>query len=421
MRVNNYQRILAAVFVVMLFGFSAYNIYAVHDIIHDEITEIFEKKKEPEEYVEYTAAVDKMLSTNLYGGHIWNEIYGTVYKMLGKNEENNFSYVRDKSGMLHFSNFWNETDVPVLSLARRMRRLQDDVRKNGTKVVLLLYPSKYDIAWSKGYYGMPYQDYNEYADEFLRYLRRYNVDYIDYRPAFRDSGKDEGELFFYNDHHWTVDTGFNAMTMLVDHIRDTYNEDWDPEHYYCDKDNYFTETYDHIFMGSQGREAGEIYSELDDYSFLLPDFETKVSWKFTSTSGSSSEVRGNLRDVLISHKNLDKNDVYERDMNNSYMSGIFMRDIVENMSSGEDKARILLLRNSYSSTLATFLTPMVREMSMIWSRYYPEEEALKVIKAQPYDYIFVCVTTDNLEDAEFPFYKKEPDQERSEEGEDGQH
>ena len=401
----NYRRILSILLLALLFCFSFINVMFSAPEIYAGVTELLEEEKEPEHYNEYTAGVDQLIATNLLGGHSWNEIYGTAYAMLGKNEENNFSYVRDKEGVLYYANFWNVADTPMKDLAKRVRSMQEDLVERHTRVVMLLYPSKSDPSWLSPYYGIPYQDYDAQAEEFLRYLRRYGIDYLDYREAFRNSGKTAEEMFFYSDHHWRVETGFEVTRLLVEHIRDTYGEDWDPENYYCNLDNYYTETYGKYFMGSQGRETGEVYSTPDDYTLLLPRFDVDVHWEFELPWGGTGSSKGNLRDALIRRSYTDDESMYDRDMNNAYLSGIYLSDHIENRSM-VDGPKVLFLRNSYSSTPAVFLIPMVKDIRMIWNLNTPEDKAMNTIRGDHYDYVFVALTVDNLRDEELSFYKE---------------
>ncbi len=398
-----YQKISAILFLLLLFGFAGYNLYQEGEIVYDEIAQL-----EVPAYTEtktYTAGIDTVLITNLAGDHFWNEVYGTVCKALGKNEENGFTYVRDRDGVLYYANLWNTTDVSMEELAKRVKRLQEDTKAKGTKVVMLLYPTKYDENWSDGYYGIPYQDMNDLADEFLMYLRRYGVDYLDYREILQATGKSASELFFKTDHHWTVETSFDATVSLVEFMRERFGEELDPEGFYCDINNYVIEEYKGSFLGSQGREAGLVYSGVDDYTFILPNFATRVKWKHRNLTESVDEQNGYVNGTLISKGYLKVKDAYERDLNSSYLGGVYLFDRVQNMDRPEGEGlKLLFLRNSYSSCIATFLTPMVSSIDLVWTANSEENEIMPVIASGDYDYIFVALNVDNLCNDEFSFY-----------------
>lgn len=100
---KKYQTFYAVVFLVGLFLFAGYNIYMEADILYTELTAI-EMPQSSQDLKTYIKAVDDVLTQNIVGGHMWNEVYGTVYKALGKHEENNFTYVNDKDGFLYAGN-----------------------------------------------------------------------------------------------------------------------------------------------------------------------------------------------------------------------------------------------------------------------------------------------------------------------------
>lgn len=413
---ERYQKIFAIIFLILLFGFSGYNIYSSwEDIVEDvkeqiNIESIVSSITEEYDFSSLEEAVQNLntiINTNLVGGHIWNEIYGATYAALGKNEENNFAYIKDKDGIEYYANFWNTPDITMKELAKRMKRMKDDLEPKGTKVILLLYPTRYDTAWADGYYGLPYQDYNKAADEFLRYLRRYDVDYIDYREVFKDSGLRGEEIFYKTDHHWNTTAAYYATTKLVDHIRDSFGEDLDPQGKYCDINSYFLDEYEAAFMGSMGRETGEVYGGRDDFSCLSPKFETSVVYSYYTSNKETKVHEGNFTQTIIQKNRLRKDDIYEKDLNNVYMSGVQLADKIENQLAENDTS-VFMIRNSYSSPVAVFLSPMVKSVDCVWGLNLSEESIMKQLNENDYDYVIVAVNVDNFDnEGNFSFYTEE--------------
>ena len=87
---KRYQAVFSALFLAGLFSLSALNLYRERDALQKKIQDI-ERPKAASEYKKYTKQLDGILSQTLVGGHRWNELYGTVYRALGKNEENSSS------------------------------------------------------------------------------------------------------------------------------------------------------------------------------------------------------------------------------------------------------------------------------------------------------------------------------------------
>lgn len=419
---ERYQKIYAVIFMIMLFGFAGYNIWSNWENIVTEVRDGIDTKVIINDLTENhdissleasVRTVNTAVNNNFVGGNTWNEVYGALNEILGKNEENNFAYVRDKDGIEYYANFWNQPALSMKEAARRVKRMKDDLEPKGTKVLVLLYPTRYDSEWSNGYYGIPYQDYNEYADEYLRYLRRYGVDYIDYRELFEQTGKSGEEIFYKTDHHWHTEAAFFAMTKVVEYIKYGFGDDLDPTGKYCNINNYYRDTYKDAFMGSMGRETGELYGGRDDYTLLTPKFETSVRYKDISWSGRQFESEGTFNETLILKTQFEQDDLYERDLNSCYINGVMLVDEIRN-DLAENEKSVLMIRNSYSSPLAVFLTPMVQKMDLLWGINASEEVIMERLENYHYDYVIFAFNVDNFDNEDnFTFYTKATELEES--------
>ncbi|MCR5289272.1 MAG: hypothetical protein K6E51_04705 [Treponema sp.] len=400
---NWYQKVFAVIFLILLIGFGGANVFFKYQIIIDEIeSQEITDLKNSQNYKTITHTLDNILANNLLGKYGWNELFGLVCRAIGKNEENNFTYVRDKHDFLYAGNFWNTSQIEASELALRVRRLMDQTKPEGTQVIVLMYPTKYNEAWSHGYYGIPYNDMNYFADEVLIYFRRYNVNYIDFREVFINQGMTMDDIFYRTDHHWTIPTAFFATGVIIDHLNKTCNANLDPTGKYRDINNYTTETYEQIYMGSQGRETGVSYAGLDDYTYIYPKFPTSFKYTAHFRNGKKEESSGSILDTLISRKYPDYSNVYARELNNSYLHGVCLRDDINNELQ-QGGTNVLFIRDSYSSPVATFMAPMFNRTDLVWALYFTPKDIDKVLKSEHYDYIFVALAIDNFTNEGFPF------------------
>ena len=407
---KRYQAVFSALFLTGLFSLSALNLYRERAVLKAKFDDIA-RPKAASELKSYTRQLDGVLSQTLVGGHRWNELYGTVYRAIGKNEENSFKYVRDKDSVLYAGNFYNTSNLSAPGIAGRMRRLQDSLKDKGTKLVVIMYPTKYREDWSRGYYGIPYNNFNAYGDEVLRYLRRYDVDYIDVRDVFREADMKATEIFYRTDHHWTVPSAFYATGKIVDHLNRKDDANLDPDGFYRDLNNYTIETYGNVYMGSQGRDAGQLYSgELDDYSFIFPKFDTQYRYYCRYRGGREGSAEGDMEQALISRKYLNKKDLYDREMNNGYIQGVVRFDQIDNKLN-PDGPSALFIRDSYSSPGATFLSPMFSRIELLWSLHYNPSgkgSIQEMLESKHFDYVFVALALDNFTNEGTPFYIEDP-------------
>ena len=395
-----YKKIFTILFMATLLGFSAVNMYYASGGLKYELNEI-DKPKNLSDVKTYTLSIDNILATNLIFDNSWNEAYAKIYNALGKNEENGFNYVRDKDGKLYQGNFFNTSDLSPKEYALRIKRLEQVAAERGAKVVVLLYPTQYNEKWSNGYYGMPYNDYNAIAEEMVCYFRYYGIEHIDYMQTYLSRDMKVTDIFYRTDHHWRVEVAYDGFCELVNYLNEKFNAKLDT--YYTDINNYNVETYEDVFIGSQGRDAGVSYVGLDDYTFITPKFETRYKYTYTNRGEGEYVCEGSMENTLISKKYLDEDDYYEKDMYSSYLGGIRLKEHIENKMN-EDGLKVLFLRDSYSSPLATFFSSYCSEIDLIWASKADAEMMEQAVEENEYDYIFIGLAVDSYIYEDVKFY-----------------
>ena len=95
-----------------------------------------------------------------------------------------------------------------------------------------------------------------------------------------------------------------------------------------------------------------------------------------------------------------------RELNDCYLDTICLQDEIIN-GKMEDGRKVLFLRDSYSSPLAVFLSPMCKEIDLRWTVRTDGETIEKNIEEEVYDYIFVALAIDNFTNEGIPFYADE--------------
>ena len=398
-----YKKIFTILFMVTLLGFSAINMIHASGGLKYELDEM-ESPKTLKDVKTYTLSIDNILATNLLFDNSWNEAYAKIYNLLGKNEENSFNYVRDKDGKLYQGNFWNTSELPPKEYALRIKRLQMVAAEKGAKVVVLLYPTQYNEKWSDGYYGIPYNDFNAIAEEMVIYLRYFDIPHIDYMQTYLDRDMKATDIFYRTDHHWRVEVAFDGFCQMVDYLNEKFDAKLDT--YYTDINNYNVETYENVFIGSQGRDAGVSYVGLDDYTFITPKFETKYLYRYKRENGEEHEYVGAMDGTLITRGYLEEKDYYQKDMYSSYLGAVRLTDHIENKMN-KDGLKVLFLRDSYSSPLATFFSSYCSEIDMIWASRAEAEMMEQAVEENDYDYIFVGLAVDSYVYGDVKFYAEE--------------
>ncbi len=402
-----HQKIYAVVFLALLMCFAILNAIFQFDDIKTDM-EAVEKPEGISDVKQLTSDIDGVLIDNLLLGYGWNEAYAVVYNAFLKNEENGFTYVRDKDGMMYSGNFWNLPTATGKEYVNRILRLKEEVSDKDTKVVVLLYPCLYNEAWTNGYAGIPYGDYNDLGDELTAYLRYYGIDYIDYREVFIEQEKRADEIFYKTDHHWRIETAFDGFVELTEHLNEKYDENLDL--YFTDKNNYEYVTYENIFIGSQGRDAGVSYVGADDFTYVLPKFDTSYHYEYKSTLEATEEKDGRMEHTLIYTNAVEIENYYDRDLYSTYLGGVMYYDNITNNLNPEG-LDVLFLRDSFSSPLATFFSAYCNNIEMYWNVRNESETLENAVENGDYDYIFIGVAIDSIATDGMEFYVEEAEDE----------
>lgn len=210
-----------------------------------------------------------------------------------------------------------------------------------------------------------YDDYtNRNADELLHYLREAGVEVMDLRENVFSQELDHYSLFFKTDTHWLPSTGLWAAGEIVAHLNEEFGALIDSDLLLSDR--YQGILYEDAFLGSLGRNAGLSWCGADDFTLLLPDFDTDLSYV---SEGAGIDRSGSFDEALIFWEHLENIDYYEESCYASYMNGRqACAQIYNHMA--ENDIRILLISDSFGATVAPFLALEVSEVDFIDPRLF---------------------------------------------------
>lgn len=392
--------ITGAVFILSLLLFSITNAVCGRETMEELLNELFQVENTAELKV-WIDDVEMEVNEEIQGRMMFIETYGYMQKLLGKREFNNFAFIKGDDGMLYYGSLFQGPTDDLEEYAKRVRRLNDYVESRGAKLIVLLPPSKILDGITDVNLSWPLNNPNYRMDKFLSLLQQNGVTAMDLRNNLKNSGLALEEMFLKTDHHWTPRAGFTAVQGLVELVRERYQDDWDPEGFYCSPDNYHSRTFEKCMLGSTGRNTGAVYSGLDDYTLLWPEFETEFTWEDYEHEDSS---HGDFTHSLLDLSCLDADSLYVNSINRVYINEIVDKDRITNHKNPEGP-RIKALRDSYFSPMACFLAPMCSEIDMMWGRGGDSpEEYEEFIEEGDYDYFILEVYPYNLDDKSFQFF-----------------
>lgn len=367
-------------------------------------------KEEHQTVDEWIDCAEDVAEEEVLGRMCFIEAYGEIQKLLGKQEFNRFSFIKDTDGMMYYGSVYNSLGTDLEGYAENVRRMQDVVEAKGAKLIVVIPPAKVLYGVSEVNRAWPINDPNGRMDKFLNLLMEKEVFAVDMRPAMQKSGEPLKNLFFKTDHHWTPLAAFYAARELVKQVNVQYGDNWDPQGYYTDLSNYNTKLYEQCMLGSTGRNTGMRYSGLDDYLLLYPECDMEFTW---INYEDDEEKSGSFTEAFLDMSKLHTTDLYHESANMVYLQEVVTHDKIENHSN-ENGPKLTVLRDSYFSPMACFLAPMCSEMDMIWEkRTQNDMDFEQFVRESDADYVILEIYPYDLTAESFDFFHEEEKQEEA--------
>ena len=111
-------------------------------------------------------------------------------------------------------------------------------------------------------------------------------------------------------------------------------------------------------------------------------------------------MQGSIEDTLIDFhipQSIEdyRPNIYIRSMYDMYMRGIDQEMGIE-IKNNIDGPNILMITDSYSSPIATWLAPMCNKIDFIWAKYNSAEKIEKMINDNDYDLVIMALYPNDM-------------------------
>lgn len=337
------------------------------------------------------SGLESGVNENVFARTAYINLYGLSARLLNKHYiiETNAtnSVVKDNNEFLQFISFPVDT-APYVEKISDIKKTLDELN---TPLLYVQTPLK----TIEDYTQMPegIVDYaNSNTDTFLTQLEEAGIDVLDLRQNVKEEGLELDKLFYRTDHHWTTQTAFWAVGEVVDYLKQNLGMDLDPKHVYTNSEFYDATLYEKSFLGSQGRRVGKYYGGVDDYTLMLPKFDTNYTVTINKTN-NSTVTEGTFEEAIVKRHLLDEKDIFTNRYA-AYFGADYPEVIVENHLANSDK-KVLILKDSFAIPFSAFLSTMVGETRLLDTRYY-EGDVEEYIKAYQPDlvlYVYKSINT----------------------------
>lgn len=234
-------------------------------------------------------------------------------------------------------------------------RLMDYAESKGIFTLYVQHPNKYNVASKELPYGLA-TTRTIIDDMYIQELKEQGKNVIDLRES-----KYNMNNFYKTDHHWTVESAFNANQIIKEYISQSQSE------YAIETNNkvddYKKVTKQNSLLGSYGIRVGQYFVGKDDYSVMIPEFNTQYTYEAYDTNHKKvAEKEGTYEDVFIEKSYLNTPD-YLNKYNTYILDGTVEARAINKKSNNDTK--VLLIGDSFSRPLFTFLSDGVSEIRFL--------------------------------------------------------
>lgn len=311
---------------------------------------------------------ESAVNSDLDRDHLFIQLYGGVQRLSGRRVIQDMvagnTVAKLSTGALNFVNLGSPTEPgeDVKARAENTAEFAGALEELGIPYLYLAAPQKIQRGVQMLPEGLE-EGGNAYCDAYLENLEQMGVDYIDLRPMFENTGI-YSNWFFKTDHHWKPEAAFFAWQYLADELDVRYG--FETPEALTDPNNWQTTVLDDFFLGSQGKRVGSLYAGADDFTIYTPKFETNLTY---TNSDGSFERSGPFEQSVCFPERVAEKDWFNGNPYTYYSGGDYGMATMVNHNN-PDGPKVVLIRESFSCTMAPFLSLSCSELTTIDLRHF---------------------------------------------------
>ena len=307
-------------------------------------------------------SVDTYLNSNVYLSEQMGYINSSFQYALGKKmiATGATKMVTLNSGHL----FDLQNYVPMQGAAEEIVALKEEYASDIPFVFMYEHPTVYeDTQMPRGYDVLDYSE--EIADEITTLLSEAGVDVMDSREILPATGLPIEDYLMYTDQHWATRAGLILAQELAEKTEKETGIDLKTE--LLDIDQFETETFPKLFLGKYGQRIGTLNIDPDDITVYYPKYDTNIT-RTTLYVNEVTETTGSFKEAAIRWHRLEpdegktwnKQAYMDYGLTESY-------DVYTNPDAAD--CTILLLKDSYATSIAAFLSLVADEVIALDMRH----------------------------------------------------
>lgn len=368
----------------------------INDFLNEYRTEVLPGTPVLDRLTEAIDIAEDIVYDQTYLKDQYNALYGLVQRVIGKHIMSDAGYgeiYKTKYNQIIFK--VGKKNFRVMRSLDAVEELKSKLDEAGIPFLYVQAPFKLtDNEQQLPINKIDYADYN--VNLFLKGLDERGIHYLDLRPLLRDGEKTQNQLFFDTDHHWRIETAFEATGHIMDELNKDYGFAIDGK--YKDLNNYNCNTLKNCYLGSMGRRTGRLYSGLDDFTLITPNFKTSYTL-YEHDYGAEKIYKGSFDEAILDKKYLVKDAPVDLNRYAVYHGDneelIFDNNLV-------DSGKVMMIKDSFGIPVYSFLSLGVHEVRALDLRLFNDSVA-KYAKENKPDIVILMYNGDTFNEEMFDF------------------
>lgn len=291
-----------------------------------------------------------------------------------------------------------EEAAPMEEAAQEIISLQASLPEDLPFLFVYEHPTIYDESMiPEGYDKLDHS--RQIADDITGYLRKAGINLLDSRDVLTASGYSLEDLLMYTDQHWSTLSALTMAQSIAAKINETdANANLDVS--LLNLDQFDMEVYEDRFLGKYGQRVGPNAVELDDLVVYMPKYKTDMT-RYSQRTSSVQEASGNFSETFLREDRLEAlpGKTYNL-LGYTYYGQVERYELLHNNLAPD--YTILLLKDSYSAPIGTFLTLMASDVISVDLRQAEGSVYDWIDKYDP-DCVVMAYSLQMLRDAEYEF------------------
>ena len=303
---------------------------------------------------------------------------GAYMRLTGARVSNGI--VRMKNGMLTEESASADPSYAAGQITGLYQYLQD----KDTPFLFVESPRKPDLSGSLMPEGTE-SHCHENANGLLRLLEANGVPTLDLRPELVGSEKALEQYFFRTDHHWNDEGAFLAFQRIMERLQAQFPEETILSDL-TQRENWEKHTLPDYLLGSHGRRVGVGFAGVEDFFYLTPKFETRMS---CSVPSDGIYREGSFAQAALAMERITGKPDYYNSSPYDVHTGENYDHVQFRCETAPSYKKILMIQDSFGLPLEGYLATAFREVETLDLRYLKDTTAVEVIDQFQPDMVIV--------------------------------